>query len=311
MGVIQNKNIKSIKIEEIKKLKELFNKEYQKRDYIGRDYSNLNCLGNIKLLSNKTIGIQGSTLSNEKSSLFTKNICKKAIQNNITIITGGAKGIDLIAIQFAVENNGNCVIVLPCGINTYIKKLKNDFLFSEKIENGNILLISLFENDDTFISYRAVHRNGLIYCLSNKMFVAQCTKNTGRDEDYGCLGSSLIFGFKLGKKVCIKGTDLEFDDRNKILIEIGGELAIKYNTNGDIVEKTEDEKNAFKNKMNEINDLSISSKIEKKFKIKFFQEELEKHYKVKFKDYIKDYIKNYIEKHYPIEEKQNSNDLLK
>ena len=81
--------------------------------------------GNIKIFLEKSVAIVGSRNANELSLKFTENIAKHASKNFKVIVSGFAKGVDKKALDSAIENNGQSIIVLPQGILTFESGFRN------------------------------------------------------------------------------------------------------------------------------------------------------------------------------------------
>ena len=73
--------------------------------------------GNIELLNTKSIAIVGCRNCSEYGENIAKKFSFKLSQNNFTIVSGMAKGIDTAAHQGALLNNGKTIAVLGSGIN--------------------------------------------------------------------------------------------------------------------------------------------------------------------------------------------------
>ena len=73
--------------------------------------------GNIEVINNNSIGIVGARKCSNYGLSATKVLTKELITNNITLISGGARGVDSIAHKTALENSGINISVLGCGID--------------------------------------------------------------------------------------------------------------------------------------------------------------------------------------------------
>ena len=131
--------------------------------------------GNIELLNLNSIAIVGSRKANPNSISFTKNISRTAAISNRTVVSGGASGIDSFAAQNALENNGSTIIVLAEGV----KKYKGYRQYYKAMTEGRLLVISSFDPDDRWQTFKAQERNPLIYALGDKVFIAESGEKGG------------------------------------------------------------------------------------------------------------------------------------
>ena len=132
--------------------------------------------GNISLLKEKIVGIVGSRMCTSYGSQITKLLTKELISYNITIISGGAKGIDSIAHKTAIDDGGNTIAVLGCGIDVVYPK-QNLSLFKKIEEVG--LIISEFLPGSQPLPYHFPMRNRIISGLSKLIIVAEASSKSG------------------------------------------------------------------------------------------------------------------------------------
>ena len=132
--------------------------------------------GNIDLINKKSIGVVGARKCSNYGLAATKLLTKELITNNITLISGGARGIDSIAHKTALENNGYNISVLGCGIDiTYPSE--NEGLFSKIAENG--VVISEFLLGTPPLKDNFPRRNRIISGLSEGVIVVEASEKSG------------------------------------------------------------------------------------------------------------------------------------
>ena len=131
--------------------------------------------GDLSLANKIGIGIVGSRNIDEDGTYFTQQLAKKAAEEKLTVISGGAKGVDSISESTALSNNGYVVSVLADSLNRKIKikDIRNNVL------SGKQLLISANKPDAPFTVANAMNRNKYIYALSNGTFVVASDYNKG------------------------------------------------------------------------------------------------------------------------------------
>ena len=132
--------------------------------------------GNIDIINKKSIGVVGARKCSGYGLTVTKLLTKELITNNITLISGGARGIDSIAHKTALENNGYNISVLGCGVDiTY--PYENKTLFSKIAENG--VVISEFLLGTPPIGENFPRRNRIISGLSESIIVIEASEKSG------------------------------------------------------------------------------------------------------------------------------------
>ena len=132
--------------------------------------------GNIDIINKKCIGVVGARKCSYYGLTVTKLLTKELITNNITLISGGARGIDSIAHKTALENDGCNISVLGCGIDiTYPSENKD--LFSKIAKNG--VVISEFLLGTPPLKDNFPRRNRIISGLSESIIVIEASEKSG------------------------------------------------------------------------------------------------------------------------------------
>jgi len=132
--------------------------------------------GNIDIINKKSIGVVGARKCSGYGLTVTKLLTKELITNNITLISGGARGIDSIAHKTALENNGYNISVLGCGIDIAYPSENKD-LFSKIAENG--VVISEFLLGTPPLRDNFPRRNRIISGLSDGVIVIEASEKSG------------------------------------------------------------------------------------------------------------------------------------
>jgi len=151
----------------------------EKLKYIPSPPLTLFVKGNIELLNTgKKIAIVGARNASQKALEIAYNFGLELSNKNITIVSGGARGVDTKAHTGALESeNKKTISVLGSGFFHYFPR-ENESLFDSIIRN-NGLLIS--EHLPTFsgsrISY--LQRNRITSGLSDAVFLVAAEKNGG------------------------------------------------------------------------------------------------------------------------------------
>lgn len=132
-------------------------------------------MGNLELLKMPGIGFCGSRKSSDKGLETARDCAEQSAANNIVVVSGNAAGVDFEAHYNSLKSGGKTIFVLPEGINHF--RIKKAF---EPVWNWeNTLIISQFEPDEIWQSFRAMTRNQLIIALSRVMIVIEAGEKGG------------------------------------------------------------------------------------------------------------------------------------
>ncbi len=96
-----------------------------------------------RLQKHKYAAVVGSRHTSEEKQEYARQITKELMKQGFVIVSGGAAGIDTIALQTAVENNGYAMAILANGLDvTYPKE--NRELFKEICRHGALITELMF-----------------------------------------------------------------------------------------------------------------------------------------------------------------------
>ncbi len=132
--------------------------------------------GNIEVINGKSMAVVGSRKYSNYGLIATKVLTKELITNNITLISGGARGIDSIAHKTALEYDGKNICVLGCGIDIVYPK-ENKKLFSEISKKGVVISEFLLGTPPLKINFPK--RNRIISGLSDSTLVIEAGEKSG------------------------------------------------------------------------------------------------------------------------------------
>ena len=141
----------------------------------------LSMIGNINLLSNRTVGFSGSRKVSEKGVAITKDCVEQLSQEkDVSIVSGYAQGVDKEAHYTALASGGSTIIILPNGISSfYVRQELKDVWDWDRV-----LVISEYLPKDKWSVSRAMNRNNTIIGLSDIMVVVEAGL-TGGSLDAG------------------------------------------------------------------------------------------------------------------------------
>ncbi len=131
--------------------------------------------GDLSLARKVGIGVVGSRNVSDKGCEFTKELVRKACSEKLMVYSGGARGVDSISENVALENGGAVVSFIADSLTAKIKKPA----VANSIANGSMLLFTDQKPDAGFTVGRAMNRNKYIYASSFGTFVVESDYNKG------------------------------------------------------------------------------------------------------------------------------------
>ncbi|MFT5835175.1 MAG: DNA processing protein [Sulfurimonas sp.] len=193
--------------------------------------------GHLELLKKTKISIVGSRKPSSYSRSLTHQLSSLLSKHNISVVSGGAMGIDAIAHKGAGESN--TISVLPCGINIKYPSINKNLLSS--IEKDGLLL-SQFKDDFRATPWSFVVRNELVVALGDVLVVAEADLKSGSMR-------SIEFALKMNKDIYVFAHRIGESEATNELLKSGKAKAIydieefvsKFSkVNSDIVSKVDD-----------------------------------------------------------------------
>ncbi len=153
----------------------------------------LYCKGELSLLDSNCLAIIGT----RKPTTYGRRVAKDftaILSEYFTIVSGLAYGIDAIAHETTLENEGKTIAVLGSGLlNIYPATHQN--LADRIVQNGG-LLISEYGLRDEPLSYHFPARNRIVSALSKGLLVCQAPEKSGTN-------STVEFALEQGKDVFV------------------------------------------------------------------------------------------------------------
>ena len=131
--------------------------------------------GNKALLRDGGLAVIGSRNAVEEDLTYSRGIGSLAAESGISVVSGGARGVDESAMLGALANNGNVVGVLAENLlRASSSKKYRKYLVEERLA-----LISSFYPEARFNVGNAMERNKYIYCLSDAALVVHSDRKKG------------------------------------------------------------------------------------------------------------------------------------
>jgi len=132
--------------------------------------------GGITKTDLSSVAIVGTRLPTSYGKMQAEYFASSLAKNNVTIVSGMARGIDTIAHRNAIQNGGRTIAVMGTGMDV-IYPSENKNLFDSIIENGAVITEYDFETKPD--SQNFPRRNRIISGLSLGTIVVETRKNGG------------------------------------------------------------------------------------------------------------------------------------
>lgn len=197
-------------------------------------------LGNRELLSGGGLGIVGSRAIDQSGEAFTREVAELCAYNHIPVVSGGARGVDQISMNAALDAGGNTIGILAENLLQKSVERKN----RQAIADGQLLLLSPYHPNARFSVGTAMGRNKLIYAMS----------------DYGLIVSA---EYKKGGTWAGAEEELKRENARPVLVRIGNDIPqgnIKLLELGALPFTESIDRNNFRQQLNDIvNDFKKST----------------------------------------------------
>lgn len=179
----------------------------------------LHGFGEKSLLASDGIGVVGSRNLSTEVAEVTGDLARTIAAAGRTLISGGAKGADQIAMSKAAERGGSVVGVLTHPLTTRMREPELQRL----ADDGSACLVTPFRPDMGFTVANAMARNKIIYALTN------CTVVMSADLGKGgsWTGANEALRWKLTCVAAWSGPDAA--EGNKGLVEKGAHALTDVN----------------------------------------------------------------------------------
>ena len=123
--------------------------------------------GNKSILNNNNFGVVGSRKITEEDQKISENVGNLCAKNGITLVSGGAKGVDISSMNGCINSGGTIICVLA---DSLLKRAK-DPTSQELALNDQAVFITNYSPEAEFSVGNAMGRNKIIYGLSNSVLV--------------------------------------------------------------------------------------------------------------------------------------------
>lgn len=133
--------------------------------------------GDYSLVHNTSIAIVGSRKCSQYGRIVAERFSFELSKNNITIVSGLAKGIDTSAHIGALKSMGKTIGVLGCGLN-FVYPAENRFIYRRIVEEKGLLLSEYFPTQEPKPGFFPA-RNRIISGLSRGIMVVEAGEKSG------------------------------------------------------------------------------------------------------------------------------------
>ena len=131
--------------------------------------------GNKDLMNSGGIAVIGSRNASDSDLAYTQKIGEKAASDNITIVSGAARGVDETAMLGAMNNGGNVIGIMADSL----LKAATSAKWRKGLMDGNAVLVSSFYPEAGFNAGNAMARNKYIYCMADSSLVIHSGQKGG------------------------------------------------------------------------------------------------------------------------------------
>ncbi len=133
--------------------------------------------GNISALQNKKVAIVGTRRATTYGKAAAQKFAELLALSGITVLSGGAFGIDTAAHKGAIEVNGSTIAVLGTGIETVYPSTNKALYESIRAKNG--CLLSQFPVGKPSLPQNFLQRNQIIASLCDALLVIEAPLRSG------------------------------------------------------------------------------------------------------------------------------------
>ncbi len=131
--------------------------------------------GNKRLLGQGGVAIVGSRNASPDDLAFTKSLGEAASDFGKSVISGGARGVDITAMEASLKRDGTSVGVLADSL----LRSATSSRFRKYLSSGSLVLVTPFNPEAPFNVGHAMARNKYVYCLSDFCVVVDSAFDKG------------------------------------------------------------------------------------------------------------------------------------
>ncbi len=133
-------------------------------------------IGDLKSDDINAVAVVGSRLASESALIFTRQLAEELARNNVTIVSGMARGVDTAAHRGALDAGGRTLAIFGCSLDT-IYPPENKELARRISESGAVA--SEFLPETIPNGFNFPRRNRIISGLSMGVIVVEAAEKSG------------------------------------------------------------------------------------------------------------------------------------
>ncbi len=135
----------------------------------------LYCAGDLSLLGHAAAGYVGSRRAEEEACAFARRAVEKTAARGYGVVSGGARGIDSVSAQRALELGSFAIEYLADDLTKCLQSGRTE----RAVEEGRLLLLTAVAPGEPFHIRNALIRNKFIYTQSEGTVVVRADFHTG------------------------------------------------------------------------------------------------------------------------------------
>ncbi|MCP4393498.1 MAG: DNA-protecting protein DprA [Alphaproteobacteria bacterium] len=138
----------------------------------------LSCLGDISLLQQTQVGIVGSRAVSTMGKKVTRKLAGTLVKKGYVITSGMARGVDGLAHQGSLDENGKTIAVLGSSVD-FIYPAENKEIYQSILDNGGLIISENRTGSGIVSKHQFPKRNRIIAALSEGVVITECGKRSG------------------------------------------------------------------------------------------------------------------------------------
>ncbi|MDE0101169.1 MAG: DNA-processing protein DprA [Bryobacterales bacterium] len=131
--------------------------------------------GELGILDGGALAVVGSRRVSEDLVRYTESVGSLAANGDLTIVSGGARGVDQAAMRGSLEAGGRAVGVLADGLDRAAVSRYN----RAPLMDGRLVVVCPYDPSVRFLPWNAMGRNKLIYALADAALVVNSDHGRG------------------------------------------------------------------------------------------------------------------------------------
>ena len=134
-------------------------------------------VGDWSLINGRNVGIVGSRVCTRYGREQTERFARELCNAGFTIVSGLSEGIDAVAHETSVKNNGKTIAVVANGLKMIYPAINTNL--ARDIAKSGGLLVTEFYPDYVPKSFAFVRRNRIIAALCEGVLVTEARRDSG------------------------------------------------------------------------------------------------------------------------------------